>query len=210
MSFFAGQGDLNWRHNVAGFPLLNPLVGILLLLGVAWALRGAGWVAIKLVRGQEVHLGMIYPYILLLLLGMLAPVVSTAEAIPHALRSIGLIFPIFLLAGTAGAVVVRWCQQRFKGGALLGVGYGVAVGGLLLVFLYDGALYFGVSRNDAEAYYAYRADLTQVSDYISKYEIRQNGEPDAVRPYLVLDDFSLQTPHFLLSVAAHGFRDHPD
>jgi len=65
LSFFAGTGDLNWRHNVAGFPLLNPLVGMLGLLGLAWAIRGTALVFRRLIGGTEVSLGMIYPYLLL-------------------------------------------------------------------------------------------------------------------------------------------------
>ena len=188
LSFFVGEGDRNWRHAVAGFPLLNPLVGFLFLLGVAWSLRGLSWVFLKIRRGDEVHLGMIYPYLLLLLVGMLLPVITTAEGMPHALRSVGLIFPIFCLAGTAAAVVVRWLAARWQA-----VAVGLAVGALSVAALYDGALYFGVSRNEAAAHGAYRADLTEVVRYIRTREDT---------PYLVLDDFSLQTPHFLLSDAA--------
>ena len=207
-SFFAGNGDLNWRHNVAGFPLLNPLVGVLFLLGLAWTIRGTVVVGWKLIRGQEVHLGMIYPYVLLLIAGMLAPVITTAEGIPHGLRSIGLVAPIFLLAGTAGAVVWHWCQYRVGKVIALSVCNGVVISFLLLGALYDGSLYFMVARNDSEAYYAYRSDLTEAAEYINGF-----SRKDA-RPYLVLDKFSLQTVHFLTSVAAHdytvGGEAHPD
>jgi hypothetical protein len=217
-SFFAGAGDLNWRHSVAGFPLLNPLVGMLFLLGLAWTIRGTSWVAVKIIRGEEIHLGMIYPYLLLLLAGMLLPVVTTAEALPHGLRSIGLVFPVFLLAGTAGAVALRWLMARLRGQeAAWGLVVGVAAGLVLVMCFYDGALYFGVSRNDAEAHYAYRGDLTVVAQWLNDYLARQDlfdrqagGGHDPARPYLVLDDFSLQTPHFLLSVTAHDFQEHPD
>lgn len=208
MSFFAGNGDLNWRHNVAGFPLLNPLVGVLFLLGLAWTIRGTAMVGWKLLKGQEVHLGMIYPYVLLLAAGMLAPVISTAEGIPHGLRSIGLVVPIFLLAGTAGAVVLHWCQYRVGRVITLSVCNGAIISFLLLGVLYDGSLYFMVAWNDAEAHYAYRADLTEVAKYINNF----SGE--GARPYLILDKFSLQTVHFLTSVDAHdytvGDEVHPD
>ncbi|MFH1354488.1 MAG: glycosyltransferase family 39 protein [bacterium] len=205
MSFFAGPGDVNWRHNVAGFALLNPLVGLLFLLGLAWTIHGTVLVAYKVMRGQEVHLGMIFPYLLLLLLGMLMPVITTAQGLPHGLRSIGLAFPIFLLAGTAGAVIVHWCRRRAGSEAGSGLCGGLIAGLLLLGVVYDGALYFGVARNDPGAHYAYRGDLTQVAVWLNEY---------AGRPYLVLDKFSLQTIHFLTSVAAHehtvGDEVHPD
>jgi hypothetical protein len=203
MSFFAGQGDLNWRHNVAGYPLLNPLVGLLGLLGLAWAFIEFGFLLKKMYRGEEIHLSVIFPYLLLLIFGMAVPVVTTIEGIPHALRSVGMIVPIFMLAGTAGAVVIHWFQKKYKEGIIKDVCYGLVMGLLLLVMVYDGALYFFVSRNESEAYYAYRADLTEVAKYIDEKSKFQNpnfkddlGSRDR-RPYLVLDKFSLQTIHFL-------------
>lgn len=198
-SFFIPPGDLNWRHNVPGYPLLNPVVALLFLLGFAWALNGTYVVAREIVNGQEVHLGMIYPYILLLLLGMVLPVITTAEGIPHGLRSVGLIVPIFMLAGAAGAVCFHWLKQNLSG-ASRGVLVGATIGLVVVASGFDGILYFVVSRNASAAAYAYRADLTQVSNYINGYAARN---PNAARPYLVLDLFSLQTVHFLTTVAAH-------
>lgn len=210
LSFFTGEGDLNWRHTVAGFPLLNPLVGILFLLGWLLTLRGAGLVVIQMIRGQEVHLNMIYLYLLLLLLGMLVPVIATAEGLPHGLRSLGLVVPMFLLAGAAGAVLIHWYQQRWRAASMLGIASGVTAGLLAVGVLYDGALYFGISRNEAAAHYAYRGDLTRVAAWLEEYTARPAGEEGSARPYLVLDEFSLQTPHFLLTVAPHDYQGHPD
>jgi 4-amino-4-deoxy-L-arabinose transferase-like glycosyltransferase len=209
ISFFAGEGDLNWRHNVAGFPLLNPLVGLLGLLGLTWAIHGTVMCAFKMARGKELHLDVIFPYLLLLLGGMLAPVVTTAEGIPHGLRSIGLVIPIFMLAGTAGSVALYWIKRKISWTQWQAAGFGVVAGLLILSGLYDGALYFMIARNDAGAHYAYRADLTRVAGYIIGLNL--SNEP---KPYLVLDKFSLQTVHFLTSVEAHdhtvGDEEHPD
>lgn len=215
MSFFAGSGDLNWRHNVAGFPLLNQLTGLLFLLGLAWAIRGFFIVLIKIIQGTEVHLGMIYAYLLLLLGGMMVPVIMTAEGMPHGLRSIGLLPAIFILAGTAAAVLIHWgikkSRQRQGTRWLTSIWWGVVIGVVALSILYDGALYFLIARNDSDAHYAYRADLTEVAKYINEY-VGKN--PDHARPYLVLDDFSVQTVHWLTSVVAHeytvGDERHPD
>lgn len=217
LSFFVGAGDLNWRHNVAGYPLLNPLMGVLFLLGLAWTIQGTVVVTRSIIRGKEVHLGMIYPYALLLLVGMLLPVITTAEGLPHGLRSVGLIAPIFLLAGTAGAVIIHWVVARFPKEPTKALLLGGMAGILVVSGVYDGLLYFFVSRNDSEAAYAYRADLTGVAAYINEYAARY---PDGPRPYLVLDRFSVQTIHFLqhtydraarrASPPAHDYLDHPD
>ncbi|MEX1997312.1 MAG: hypothetical protein WEA04_01370 [Candidatus Andersenbacteria bacterium] len=210
LSFFVGPGDLNWRHAVPGFPLLNPLVGLLFLLGLAWTIHGTVMVAYKLRRGEEEHLGFVYPYLLLLLLGMLVPVITTAEGLPHGLRSIGLAVPIFMLAGTAGSVCLYWIKRKLPLN-FQAAGVGLAVGAVLVAAAYDGALYFLIARNDSAAYYAYRGDLTEVAAFINEHHARF---PDAPRPYLVLDPFSLQTIHYLTAVAAHdhvvGDEVHPD
>ena len=215
LAFFTGQGDLNWRHNVAGFSLLNQLTGLLFLLGVAWTIWGSLVVLKKIWQGTEVHLGMIYAYLLLLLAGMLVPVIMTAEGMPHGLRSIGLLPPIFIFAGTAAAVMVHWgmkkANQSMKQKWWAGVWQGTIIGVVMLSILYDGALYFLVARNDAQAHYAYRADLTEVAKYINGYT-RNNADKE--RPYLVLDSFSVQTVHWLTTVSAHeytvGDEPHPD
>lgn len=209
-SFFIPPGDLNWRHNVPGYALLNPLVGLLFLLGLAWALHGTFSVARKIISGQEVHLGMIYPYLLLLLLGMLMPVITTAEGIPHGLRSVGLILPIFMLAGAAGAVSFHWLRRKLSG-SVRSLVLGVAIGLVMVASGFDALLYFVIARNDSGAAYAYRADLTEVAQYINEYAVTNT---DAPRPYLVLDLFSLQTVHFLTTVSAHEHTErddpHPD
>ncbi len=207
LSFFIGEGDSNWRHSVPGYPLLNPLVGVLFLLGLAWAIQGTVMVAWNIIRGREIHLGMIYPYVILLLVGMLLPVITTAEGMPHALRSVGLIAPIFMLSGAAGAVVLWWIRRQALTEISKVVLYGLAAGMLIVSGLYGAGLYFFVAGNDSEAAYAYRADLTDISEFIRQY---RSEHPDQARPYLSLDDFSVQTVHFLLSVAAHDHNEHPD
>ncbi len=210
-SFFGGTGDLNWRHNVAGFPLLNPLTGVLFLLGLSWAINGLVLVVYKIMAGKELHLGMIYPYLLLLISGFLVPIITTAEGVPHGLRSVGLIVPIFLLAGTAGAVSWRWTEKFLVPLKLRSVGVGVGIGLVVLALTYDGTLYFVFARNDSDAHYDYRTDLTDVSNYLNTYHREQ---PAAPRPYLVLEGFSLQSVHFLTSVSAHEYLPddgvHPD
>ncbi len=197
LSFFVGGGDLNWRHSVPGHPLVNPLVSILFLLGFAWALTGVGSLFWAMARGKEIHYNMVYAYLILLFFGMLVPVITTAEGIPHALRSVGLIVPVFMMAGVAGAVVLRWLLARgtrvWRSAVM-----GTALGLLVVGGLYDGALYFLIARNDSDAYVSYRGDLTTVAAYLNRYH---ETFPDLAKPYLVLDDFSAQTVHYLTTPA---------
>lgn len=192
LSFFT-HGDENWRHNVSGYPLLNPLVGFLFVLGILWTIRGTWEVLRRIMKGKEVHFGMMYPYLLLLLFGMMLPAITTAEGMPHALRSIGMSAPIYMLAGTAGAVALRWSIAWGIKRNVLGMVYGAAAGLLIVSSAYGPLLYFMISRNTPEAHEAYRGDLTVVSEYI-------NGFRGSSKPYLVVDEFFSKTVHFL----AHG------
>ena len=202
LSFFAGHGDLNWRHSVAGYPLLNPLVGFLFLLGFVWALVGCWRLFVRMIRGKEIHYTLAQAYVVMLWVAMLVPVVTTAEGMPHGLRSEGLVVPIFMLAGAAGAVIVHWVQRRWKSEPWRGIALGLVAGLLLIMALYDGALYFLVSRNSPDAFREYRGDLTAVAAFINQYRV---AYPDKPRPYLVLDEFSVQTPHFLTGDIERGY-----
>ncbi|OGY32989.1 MAG: hypothetical protein A3C02_02655 [Candidatus Andersenbacteria bacterium RIFCSPHIGHO2_02_FULL_45_11] len=196
LSFFS-RGDENWRHNVAGYSLLNPFVGFLFVLGILWTMKGTWDVFRRIVKGKEVHLGMMYPYILLMLLGMMLPTITTAEGMPHALRSIGMAAPIYILAGTAGAVALRWSFKWGYKRHVLGMVYGAAAGLLIVSSAYGPMLYFIISRNTPEAAEAYRGDLTVVSDFIHQHTAKF---PNGPKPYLVVDEFFSKTVHFL----AHG------
>ncbi len=196
LSFFS-HGDENWRHNVSGHPLLNPLVGFLFVLGICWTIKGTWDVFRMILKGKEVHLGMIYPYLLLLLFGMMLPAVTTAEGMPHALRSIGMATPIYMLAGIAAAVSLRWSLKWGETRKVLGMVYGAWTGLLIVSSAYGPLLYFMISRNTPEAAEAYRGDLTVVSNFINSYTVQY---PNGPRPYLVVDEFFSKTVHFL----AHG------
>lgn len=195
-SFFT-HGDTNWRHNVSGYPLLNPLVGFLFVLGICWTLKGTWDVFWRIVHGKEVHLGMVYPYILLMLAGMMLPTVTTAEGMPHALRSIGMAASIYILAGTAGAVIIRWSLKWGYKRRVLGMVYGTVVGLLIISSIYGPLVYFMISRNSPDAAESYRGDLTVVSGFINTYTLQH---PKGPKPYLVVDEFFSRTIHFL----AHG------
>jgi len=81
LASFNFVGDFNWRHNYAGSPLLFWPAGILFLIGFVMAIYKRY-------------------YVLLVLFGlMLLPAILTYEGLPHALRMIGVIPVVYLLAG---------------------------------------------------------------------------------------------------------------
>jgi hypothetical protein len=92
-------GDQNWRHNYPPYPVLDPLVGTLFLLGLVYVI----YQTVKLL-GERFREGkrderLIRNWLLLsAFFVMLMPEFLTEEGLPHALRAIGTQTPVFLLA----------------------------------------------------------------------------------------------------------------
>jgi len=178
--FFA-NGDLNWRHNVSGFSVLNPLVSSLFLIGFFISL----WIIIKRDNGYLKYLLLIVWFS-----AMLVPEVLSAEGIPHSLRAIGVIPVVFFFP--AISIDFFWKKISFvlkskSNKMLLGAALGLILAASLL---YNYSLYFGISVNSPGFHYAYRGDLTIVSNYLNERNLKE-------KTYLALDDYSVQTVDFL-------------
>lgn len=195
-------GDLNWRHNVSGQPflpgLVSPFFGIGLILATLMAAayfflpnKRAGWWKYFLLAGW--------------FWGMLLPVITTAEGIPHGLRAIGTIPAVFIISAW---VIYEFWQKVLelhnkiyeKWHGLKSVRYKIATMALkTLAVVFMGAiisqtyyLYFVYAYNSPENYYAFRSDLTPVSQYL-----KERCEKE--KTYLVLDKFSVQTTDYFTS-----------
>jgi len=190
LGFFT-DGDVNPRHNVPGIPFLSPIPAVFGIIGIIIALVRSIQYLHRLLRGRHTGQTLAFFIMLLLLSVMLVPAVATAEGIPHGLRSIGEIPVVFWLAGIGGA----WFIHRLKRLPSLGARR-IAIGTLLILLsltaVYELSLYFGVSASLPKYWYEYRTDLTTVSNYLNERAKLSSG-----KSYLVLDDFSVQTVHFL-------------
>ena len=236
MLMFFTDGDLNWRHNVSGFSMLNPLVASLFAFGILLSLiiilrplchsRPASKCGRNLLLNRFrnkfgmtiVKHGMtrenvlpenFFKHFLLMLwfFGMLAPELLTAEAIPHGLRAIGVLSIIFFWP--ALAIDFLWkrakkfcfdCHPELVSGSTrfrnkFGMTFFLAITFAFLlspILLYDYNQYFKISAESPEFHYAYRSDLTEVSNYLNERNLKNET-------YLVLDEYSVQTPEFLTS-----------
>lgn len=113
------RGDANWRHNIAGAPMLDPLTGILFVLGIGAAilmLRGGFERLVERPRAAGA-----------ILLGwtavMLLPNLLSVEGVPHGLRSAGVLPAVMLLAGfgalLAEDIVRHRLDRRVRAAACL-------------------------------------------------------------------------------------------
>jgi len=202
---FFTNGDLNWRHNVSGFSMLNPLVASLFALGFLFSLfkllnvileraksrttstisplimgrKEEVWFETLLQNDKFKHL-----FLIIWFLGMLTPELLTAEAIPHGLRAIGILPVVFFWP----ALTIDFFWRKTKKFLITST----VVFSLLLStsLLYNYNLYFKISGNSPDFYYAYRSDLTEISKYLNERNLKN-------KTYLVLDEYSVQTPDFL-------------
>src|SRR3954468_10871673 len=126
LGMFNFHGDKNWRHNYGGRPELLAPVGIFFLVGIwiaAVRARRTGW------RAREEWLLLAWFAVLLI------PELLSAEGTPHALRAIGVIPPVYILAAIGGDFLWSLVQNKrvLSAAMLLFV---VAIGG------YDAWKYF--------------------------------------------------------------------
>ncbi|MFY9462793.1 MAG: hypothetical protein WAP52_01265, partial [Candidatus Sungiibacteriota bacterium] len=86
LQMFFYKGDGNWRHNLAYAPQLHPLVALFFIIGVLVLIRKSTTYKLPATT------------LLFWFSAMILPVALTREGLPHALRAIGMIPPVMILA----------------------------------------------------------------------------------------------------------------
>ncbi len=191
-AYFSG-GDLNWRHNISGYSFLSqiisPFFGLGLIASFLLALR-------YLVQPFKRIIDWKFFLLTGWFWGMLLPVITTAEGIPHGLRSIGTIPAVFIIAAWAlfeiarrvNNLIAKQCEyfleraKKFKRPVILYTVLRVSLRALVVCFIatliaqaYIG--YFVYAANSPEYHYYFRSDLTTVSNYLNGYD-----DPDSALP----------------------------
>ncbi|MBI4134301.1 MAG: hypothetical protein HY475_02665 [Candidatus Terrybacteria bacterium] len=158
---FHVAGDGNWRHNVAGTPMLDPLTGLFFFLGFVIA---AASIIRKIKLAPRVPAALLF--ILLWLSAGLLPEITTSEGIPHALRALNAIPPVMLLSAL-GATWLIWDAGRVRfPKAVTGA---VIVTALMLVAIFNFHQYFLVWAGNPNVQGAFRADLAAIADYLNAH-----------------------------------------
>ncbi len=132
---FHVRGDENWRHNLRGAPMLDPLTGLLFLIGLVSVFRpGAPQESRRPGRSADAPDSRAAPAAALLvgwLLAMLLPNILSVEGVPHGLRSCGVLPAVALLGGAGLESALRLVRTRLgeRPGAALAVAVFLAIGG---------------------------------------------------------------------------------
>jgi len=106
LGMFNFHGDPNWRHNLSGSPMLPPVLGVFFVFGIIisfkeiiLSLKKKGW-----------PLAINYWLVVVWFFAMLLPGVLTAEGLPHSLRTIGVIPPVYIFSGLG----TLWFLEKLK------------------------------------------------------------------------------------------------
>lgn len=169
LRMFNVEGDMNWRHNVAAFPMLDPLAGVLFWIGLI----------ISLLKIKDIE-----HFTLIMWVGALSlPEVLTAEGIPHALRIVGVIPVVFLWVGLAADFLLSKIKLKY-----------VWVYGLLTILVISGTFtinrYFVVFPASGEAGDAYAEDMVAMAKEI-------NSTPKTYSNFLITGEYGTKTVDFL-------------
>jgi len=124
LGMFNFSGDWNWRHNIAGAPLLFWPVGIMFLIGIATAIKNI--IQKSKIKNQNDNLKIknnlpradteILHFAFCILISWLVtaalPVIISNEGLPHALRSILMAPAVFIIAAIGAVKTYQWFSEK--------------------------------------------------------------------------------------------------
>lgn len=164
MAMFNFYGDCNWRHNYACRPELDIVTGIFFLLGTILSIK-------KIFQKNNPER---FPYIFILswMAIMALPSVLTKEGVPHALRAIGMIPPVFILAGIGFEYLWKIFKEKNKkiGLTLL------IISGLSIIYLNGNQYITWSQKQEVKDSFDYK--YTLIADYL-------NAAPQAINKYII-------------------------
>lgn len=146
---FTWRGDANWRHNLAGRPVFDPLTAVAFVIGGGLAI----WQVIR--RQDGAWLLVVMMWVMLLVPSLLS------DRAPHFLRAIGaaplsMCFPALALTA-AGERLAAWGPRGARAGAVLAV---------VVVGVHGGAgvsAYFGPYAAEPGVVYAFETAVTELA-----------------------------------------------
>ncbi|MEK7077008.1 MAG: hypothetical protein AAB967_02135, partial [Patescibacteria group bacterium] len=184
----AGQfnflGDGNWRHNIAGEPLLSFPIGVLLLVGVIMGFVGLFKIPnykLQITNNDQVtndpkskrsriwdlfcawNLG--FKFLIAWLIIAAAPVVVSNEGIPHALRSILMIPPVMILVGLGAHIFFRLIFNLFRRNSVISAGFFVTI--IIMVTIQAYTDYFVRWGKNREVRWAFSANYVAIGKEIN-------------------------------------------
>jgi len=184
LGMFFVRGDCNWRHNFNCQPELHPLVAAFFLIGLAFTIRE--------LFSKTIHYRLPTTGLLAWLIFMSFPTTLTREGLPHALRSIGMLPPVMILAGIGAWQSINWIlnwleKNKFKwpeyAHQLLRIQREIVIFFIFVLLLMPLATYknyFITWANSPNAYWAFATDTLHAGQYLK-------GLPPDTKKYVMVN-----------------------
>lgn len=180
LAMFNFHGDGNWRHNIPDTPQLLWPVGILFLIGF--------FISIKelMISFKNKNLLPLACHLLLLswFLVMLSPGILTYEAIPHALRTIGVIPVVYIFAGLGTWQIYSFFEKNTRNKTLLILS---SVVFLFMVLSLQLDKYFIKWGQNPETENAFSQDYVMIGDYL-------NSIPPRIEKIVIINRSGVPVP----------------
>jgi Dolichyl-phosphate-mannose-protein mannosyltransferase len=147
---FNVSGDMNYRHNLAGMPMLNAFVGLMFVAGLI--------VAVSKVHERK------YRFVILMFFAMLIPAVITSVGVPDAARAAGSMPLVFLLAAIGISYMLDMWYRTFPINSAARTSGQFAILILLALSLFQGyTQYFRAWAATDQVYPAYDEGAVQLA-----------------------------------------------
>lgn len=180
LGMFNFWGDQNWRHNFAGEPMLFFPVGFLLLAGIIFSVKDllSSW------RQKNRFLFQTSCFVLSWFFIFLGPGFLSFEGIPHALRVIGVIPPIYILSGLGGCKIYNLLNDKIKRPKIL-----IVLGFLFLAFLLYSEFnkYFNLWAKNQNVEGAFTKRFADIGYYL-------NSLPPEIQKYVIVNESGVNVP----------------
>lgn len=190
LAMFNFSGDLNWRHNLSGFPQLSPLVGVFFLIGIFYSLHRLIFSKSRLVPSNRISEIFAYSFLIIWLLVMILPGALTIEGVPHALRTIGVIPAAYIFAGLGAWLLYHRAKNKLRGLKIISFSL------LALMILSSFITYFMVWAKSPELENAFALRFLDVGKEL-------NALPVKTKKYVVTNEGELpsEVPKFIQRTA---------
>jgi 4-amino-4-deoxy-L-arabinose transferase-like glycosyltransferase len=194
-------GDFNMRHNYPPYPLLNPIVGFSFLIGLIFVVgKFFHLLYIRFKKGIRDEKLVSHSFLIVWFLVLLIPEFLAYEGNPHALRAIGTLPVVIIIA----MIPIMWIINKYN---TFGHSFNILAVSILIAFfafigLADPIKYFVFFAKNPKQMDAFDENLKTISQYI-------NSLPASTVKYLVASEYSSRPIKFLSAKTENIFYTWP-
>lgn len=185
-------GDQNWRHNYPPYPILDPLTSLAFLIGIIYAIRPFFQLFRQRISQKTRNIELEkYTLLIFWFLIMLAPEFLTAEGLPHALRSIGNLPAVFIIAAMPFAFFID--KYKEKPLNTKKIAYSLLIVALLAIGIFNSVKYHYFWANKVKTAHSFNKNITDISKFMRTLPV--NEEKYIITSYNTLERLPIKIFH---------------